>query len=159
MDRKTIAMDNFLKGYNCAQSVVLAYAKDLNLDENMLSQLACSFGGGMGRLREVCGAVSGSFMVLGLLYGYSGPEKGALKKEQYQRVQDLAHKFEEINGSIVCRDLLNLSLKHDAPTPEERTEAYYKKRPCKEIIGCAVELLENFISEHQTDLKIDFIKK
>ncbi|MGN1282048.1 MAG: C-GCAxxG-C-C family protein [Succinivibrio sp.] len=156
MDRKKAAMDNFLKGYNCAQSVVLAFAKDLNLDEDMMSELACSFGGGMGRLREVCGAVSASFMILGILYGYSGPEKGSLKKEQYQRVQELAKKFEELNGSIVCRDLLNLSVKHDEPTPEQRTEAYYKKRPCGEIVGCAVELLENFIKDHPDGLKINF---
>jgi len=138
-------MENFKKGYNCSQSIVLTFADILPLDSDTLSRMASSFGGGMGRLREVCGAVSGMFMVVGLLYGYEGPETGQVKAEHYARIQDLAHKFEEKHKSIVCREMLELSVKHDAPTPEARTEEYYKKRPCVEIIGDAAQILDEYI--------------
>lgn len=151
-ERKEKAMNNFLEGYNCAQSVVLAFEDILPIEKDQLMKLACSFGAGMGRLREVCGSVSGMFMVLGLLYGYDGPETGKVKAEQYRKVQELAHKFEEEYGSIVCRELLGLSVRHDTPTPEARTAEYYGKRPCKEIIGKAAELLEKFISENEISI-------
>ena len=138
-------MENFKKGYNCSQSIVLTFADILPLDRDTLSRMASSFGGGMGRLREVCGAVSGMFMVAGLLYGYEGPETGQVKAEHYARIQGLAHKFEEKHRSIVCREMLELSVKHDAPTPEARTEEYYKKRPCVEIIGDAAQILDEYI--------------
>lgn len=138
-------MENFKKGYNCSQSIVLTFADILPLDRDTLSRMASSFGGGMGRLREVCGAVSGMFVVAGLLYGYEGPETGQVKAEHYARIQDLAHKFEEKHRSIVCREMLELSVKHDAPTPEARTEEYYKKRPCVEIIGDAAQILDEYI--------------
>ena len=104
ISRKDIAMQNFLKGYNCTQSVLLAF-EDLLPVENRkeIICMASSFGGGMGRLREVCGSVSGMFLVAGLLYGYEGPETGQKKTELYTRIQELAHKFEEQNGSIVGR--------------------------------------------------------
>lgn len=138
-------MDNFKKGYNCSQSIVLTFADILPLDSDTLAKMASSFGGGMGRLREVCGAVSGMFMVAGLLYGYEGPETGQVKADHYARIQDLAHRFEEQHGSIVCREMLGLSVKHDVPTPEARTDEYYKKRPCVEIIGDAAEILDEYI--------------
>lgn len=145
MTRKERAMKNFTDGYNCAQSVVLAFSDLLELDEGTLSRLSCSFGGGMGRLREVCGSVSGMFMAAGLLYGYDGPETGKVKAEHYARIQELAHRFEEKNGSIICRELLGLNVKHDASTPSARTAEYYRKRPCKELIGMAAEILDDFI--------------
>ena len=147
MTRSETAMDNFLNGYNCAQSVVLAFKDLVDLDEKTLSSLASSFGGGMARLREVCGSVSGMFIILGLLYGYSGPETGEVKAEHYGRIQELAKRFEQENGSIVCRELLNLENKHDCPIPAQRTEEYYKKRPCKEIIGRATTILEEYLKE------------
>ena len=147
MTRREAAMANFMKGYNCSQSVALAFSDMLNIDEATLSKISCSFGGGMGRLREVCGSVSGMFMVAGLLYGYDGPETGQLKADHYARIQELARRFEEKHGSIVCRELLGLSVRHDVPVPEARTSEYYKKRPCPEIIGDAAEILEQFINE------------
>ena len=147
MTRREAAMANFMKGYNCSQSVVLAFADMIDIDEATLSKLSSSFGGGMGRLREVCGSVSGMFMVAGLLYGYDGPETGQLKADHYARIQELAKRFEEKHGSIVCRELLGLSVRHDIPIPEARTSEYYKKRPCPEIIGDAAEILEQFINE------------
>ena len=147
MTRREMAMANFMKGYNCSQSVVLAFADMLPVNESDLLKMASSFGGGMGRLREVCGSVSGMFIVIGLLYGYDGPETGQVKAEHYKRVQELAHRFEEKHGSIVCRELLGLNVKREAPTPEARTKEYYKKRPCPEIIGDAAEILEEYIKE------------
>ncbi len=148
MTRRETAMANFRKGYNCSQSIVLTFADLLPVDEKTLLSLASSFGGGMGRLREVCGAVSGMFMVAGILYGYDGPETGEVKAEHYARIQELAHRFEEKNGSIVCRELLGLNVRHDVPVPEARTEEYYKKRPCPEIIGDVAEMLEQYIHDH-----------
>ena len=147
MTRREAAMANFMKGYNCSQSVVLAFADMIDIDDATLSKLSSSFGGGMGRLREVCGSVSGMFMVAGLLYGYDGPETGQVKADHYARIQELAKRFEEKHGSIVCRELLGLSVRHDIPVPEARTSEYYKKRPCPEIIGDAAEILEQFINE------------
>ena len=147
MTRREAAMANFLKGYNCSQSIVLAFEDMLPVEREQISKLASSFGGGMGRLREVCGAVSGMFMVAGLLYGYDGPETAKVKADHYARIQELARRFEEKHGSIVCREMLGLSVRREAPTPEARTEEYYKKRPCKEIIGDAAEILEQYIKE------------
>ena len=153
MTRREAAMSNFMKGYNCSQSIVLAFSDMLNIDEATLLKLSSSFGGGMGRLREVCGSVSGMFMVAGLLYGYDGPETGQIKADHYARIQELAHRFEEKHGSIVCRELLGLSVRHDDPTPEARTTEYYKKRPCPEMIGDAAEILEQFINEYAMNNK------
>ncbi len=102
----------------------------------------------MGRLREVCGSVSGMFMVAGLLYGYDGPETGAPKAELYARIQELASRFEAKNGSIVCREILGLGVGHDSPAPEARTPEYYRKRPCPEIIGDAAEILDEYIRDN-----------
>ncbi len=149
MSRRETAIANFMKGYNCSQSIVLAFSDLLKVDEASLSKLSSSFGGGMGRLREVCGSVSGMFMVAGLLYGYDGPETGQIKADHYTRVQELARRFEERHGSIVCRELLGLGVHHDTPLPEARTDGYYKKRPCPEIIGDAADILEQFINENK----------
>ena len=141
-------MAHFREGYNCSQSLVLTFADLLPLEESVLLKLSSSFGGGMGRLREVCGSVSGMFLVCGLLYGYDGPETGPVKAEHYARIQELARRFEEKHGSIVCRELLGLSVRRESPVPEARTAEYYRKRPCPEIIGDAAEILERFISEN-----------
>ena len=145
-----MAMENFKKGYNCSQAIVLAFADLLPMDRAMLLRIASSFGGGMGRLREVCGSVSGMFMIAGLLYGYDGPETGQVKADHYAGIQELAHRFEEKHGTIICREMLGLSVRHDVPVPEARTAEYYRKRPCAEIIGDAAEILDQYIKEHQT---------
>ena len=147
MTRKEKAMAYFRQGYNCAQAVVLAFADLTDMDEATLSRMSCSFGGGMGRLREVCGTVTGMFLVTGLLRGYDGAETGEVKAAHYARIQALAKEFEKQNGSIVCRELLALRQKHrDDPTPEARTEAYYAGRPCAELVGIAAEILENYLA-------------
>lgn len=143
-----IAEANFLKGYNCTQSVFLAFSDLHGMDEKTAARLSSSFGAGMGRLREVCGTVSGMFLVAGILYGYEDPKDYQGKKEHYGRIQELAHAFEEENGSIVCRELLGLNKKKDEPTPEQRTEEYYKKRPCGKLVYLAAAIMEQYIKEH-----------
>lgn len=141
---REIAEKYFTDGYNCAQSVLLAFSDELGVDTDTAAAISAPFGGGMGRLREVCGAVSGMFMALGCLYGKYSPDDAEAKKQQYADVQALAHKFEEINGSIICRELLGLEGK-SAPTPEKRTLEYYKKRPCKDMVGDAAEIFAEYL--------------
>lgn len=142
MTRPERAYENFKSGYNCCQSIAVAYADLLGLSSEMAARLSSGFGGGMGRLREVCGAVSGMVFVASALKGYSDPKDNAQKKELYALIQKLAGAFERENGSIVCRELLGLSVKKEDPTPSERTEGYYKKRPCPELVRMAAEILE-----------------
>ena len=105
--------------------------------------LASSFGGGMGRMREVCGAVSGMAMVLGLAQGYSDPKATSEKAAHYDKVQQLAEQFKAENGSIICRELLGLTKPGpDSPVPEERTPTYYKKRPCDILVGQCAAILQ-----------------
>jgi len=147
MTRKEKAMQSFLEGYNCAQCMMLAFEDMLTIDLDTALKIASPFGGGMGRLREVCGSVSGMFMVLGFVKGYNEPGNYEGKKELYEHVQELARRYEEANGSIICRDLLGLNVKKEEATPEKRTEEYYKKRPCAEKIGSAAEILEQYLNE------------
>lgn len=148
MSKREEAIALFEKGYNCSQAVAGAFCDVTRVDFDTMMRLASAFGGGMGRLREVCGAVSGMFMVTGLLFGYDSPEDIEAKKSLYGEVQSLAGKFKEINGSYVCRELLGLEIKGaDNPSPEKRTTDYYKKRPCKELVGDAAEILEKYLSE------------
>lgn len=146
--RGKAAVEHFLEGYNCTQAVALAFADLIDMDEKMLLRMSSSFGGGMGRLREVCGTVSGMFLVAGLLYGYDDPKAFEEKAEHYGRIQELARRFREQQGSIVCRELLGLSGGADSPIPERRTEEYYRKRPCPQLAGLAAALLEEFIAEN-----------
>ncbi len=146
--RREKAEQLFLEGYNCSQAVLIAFEDLHGLDREKAAKLASSFGGGMARLREVCGSVSGMFMTAGLLYGYDDPKVKEEKAEHYKRIQKLAADFTVENGSIVCRELLGLTEQKQTPTPEERTAEYYKKRPCKTIVGIAAEILDNYIKEY-----------
>ncbi len=148
---KETARAYFLEGYNCAQSVILAFHKELGIEKETAARLASSFGGGMGRLREVCGAVSGMLMAAGLLYGYSDPKDTVGKKEQYERVQKLAHTFGAHNGSIICRELLGLEQHSDAPTPSARTREYYQKRPCADLVADAADILAQMVKEMEQE--------
>ncbi len=138
----------FLSGHNCAQSVFLAFAKELNLDEKTALKLSAGFGGGMGRLREVCGAVSAIFMVLGMKYASDNPADHAQKAKLYARVQELANRFKAENGSIICRELLSLPPGPQDPTPQERTPQYYRLRPCPEKVANAARILEEYLREN-----------
>lgn len=147
MSRKEKAMQSFLEGYNCSQCMMLAFEDLLTIDIETALKIASPFGGGMGRLREVCGSVSGMFMVLGFLKGYSEPDNYEGKKELYEHVQELARRYEEANGSIICRDLLGLTIQKEEAAPEKRTAEYYQKRPCAAKIGSAAEILEAYLNE------------
>ncbi len=135
----------FLEGYNCAQAVFGAFSDELCIDTEMAMKLSSGFGGGMGRLREVCGAVSGMFMVFNMKYGYTSPDDIAGKKALYSHIQALAKRFEEENGSIICRELLSLSEKKSEPAPDTRTKEYYKKRPCAQLVEIAANIVEDYM--------------
>ena len=140
-----LAKDLFNKGYNCSQSVVLAFCDEIGLDPETALRISSSFGGGMGRLREVCGAVTGMFMVVGMLDGYSDPSDRTAKAEHYKLIQSLALNFENENKSIICRELLDLSVERESHIPEERNQDYYKKRPCAELVEYAAKILDEHI--------------
>ena len=146
MDRASKAAELFIAGYNCAQAVVVAYSDLTGMDPVFSAKIASSFGGGMGRLREVCGAVSGMFMVVGILYGYDNCDDDEKKKAHYTLIQELAAKFREKTGSIICRELLKNPPSDPAPSP--RTEEYYAKRPCARMVYLATQILEDYIKEH-----------
>lgn len=131
----------FREGYNCSQAVLLAFEDVTGLDTRAAATLASSFGGGMGRMREVCGAVTGMFMVAGLLWGYDDPEAKQPKTDHYALIQSLAGEFREECGSIVCRDLLGGNA-DTGSVPTDRTTEFYKKRPCVELVGLAARILE-----------------
>lgn len=135
------AVQNFKSGCNCAQAVMLAFSDLLGLPEEKIAALALPMGAGMGRLRETCGAVSGAVLCLGLLF--SGREKG----EMYALVQQFARRFREENGSINCGELLSGAgiLADTSPNPAARTPAYYKKRPCAELVRSAAAILEEML--------------
>lgn len=142
MSKGEIAKNYFKQGLNCAQSVAAAFSQEMDLSEEMVLRLTIGFGGGMGRMREVCGAVSGMTFVISALYH---EDKGSV----YKRVQEVAEKFREENGSIVCRKLLGLTIKGaDSPVPEKRTEQYYKKRPCAKLVEMSANILEEYIKNN-----------
>ena len=150
MDHKLRASELFLQGYNCAQAVVVSFCDLTGMKEKQAARMASAFGGGMGRMREVCGAVSGMFMVLGLLYGYDDPEDNAGKKALYADVQALAAEFRQETGSIVCRELLKNPPSDPNPTP--RTADFYQKRPCERMVMLAAALLDEFIEAHPLEI-------
>lgn len=134
----------FLEGYNCAQAVFIAFAED-RMDRQTAAALASSFGGGMGGMREVCGALSGAFMALGLLEGNYDPNDRGAKTAHYARVRAIAEKFREENGTFICRELLGLSEGTKAMDPSARTKTYYEKRPCPDMVACAARVLDGLL--------------
>ena len=141
-------MNLFKEGYNCAQSVFLAFAEDLGFDKETALKLSSSFGGGMGRMREVCGAVSAMFMIAGLKYGYTSPTDKTAKTEHYERIQELAKKFKDKHETIICRELLGVDA-DDNPIPSDRTPEYYASRPCERLIGDAAEIISEYIKSSE----------
>lgn len=149
MSKGDIAKSYFEQGYNCSQAVALAFADEIGMDSNMIARLTGGFGGGMGRMREVCGTVSGTAFVLSALYGYSDPTDVTAKAQLYADVQKVADEFKDENGSVVCRELLGLTKSgFDNPQPEKRTDSYYKKRPCGELVKMSADILEKFIADN-----------
>ena len=146
-ERVALARELFTSGYNCAQSVFIAYRDLANMDEQTAATISAPFGGGMGRLREVCGAVSGMTMCAGYIAPNAQPNDNVNKKLCYSMVQEFAEKFRQENGAIVCRELLGLSQQKDNPTPSERTAEYYRKRPCVEYVATAARIVGEKINE------------
>lgn len=134
----------FHEGYNCAQAVFAAFSDVTGVDFETSLKLSSGFGGGMGRMREVCGAVSGMFMVLGAIEGYTSPTDNAVKMELYTKVQNLAGKFKAENGTIICRELLEGNVSN-TPNPTERTPEFYKKRPCAEYVEIAADAVADYL--------------
>ena len=128
----------FMSGMNCSQAVFGAFAEDFGMDASTAAKVACGLGGGVGRLREVCGTVTGASLVLGLKYG-------ADKVVVYPHVQDFCARFKAECGSIVCRELLAGVPATTGGAPEARTAEYYKKRPCVELVKLSVRLLDEML--------------
>ena len=140
----------FREGYNCAQAVFAAFCDVTGTDEKTALMLSSPFGGGMGRMREVCGTVSGMFMALGLLYGYDNGDAKEKKAELYANVRALADRFRAENGgTIICRELLPKAMQGGNGEPAPRTEEFYRARPCVRYVRSAAELLDEFIKNQQ----------
>ncbi len=146
MNHAEYAAELFMNGYSCSQAIAVAFCDVTGLTPSLSAKMASSFGGGIGRLREVCGAVSGMLMVVGLLYGYDDPNDPAAKKAHYTLVQQLAGEFKEQIGSIICRDILKNPPSDPNPTP--RTAEFYAKRPCAKMVVTAAEILDKYINEN-----------
>lgn len=141
-------------GYNCCQAVVLAYNDIFGIDDRTAASMASGFGGGMGRMREVCGSVSGMVMLAGLIYPAADPSVKVDRTRNYALVQEMAGKFKEINGSIICKELLGLVpvgsgavAAKESPEPSDRTPEYYKKRPCEELVAISTRIVGEKIAE------------
>ena len=161
MDKKveekgSLAEAFFMKGFNCSQSVVAAFAQEMGLSEEQAVKMSAGFGAGFGRMREVCGAFSGIVFVISTLYGNTDPEG---KSAFYKEIQDLAQSYREQNGgnSIVCRELLGLKKANGSNSvgntaeswvAEKRTSEYYQKRPCPKLVKLAAEITQSYIERH-----------
>lgn len=141
---KAVAL--FKQGFNCSQSVFAACADLYGInDEALALRLSASFGGGIGRMRQTCGAACGMFLLAGLHNGSAIPHDADGKKQNYALVQDLAAQFKAENGSLICAELLGIAPKQQDPQPEARTDAYYQKRPCADMVASAVRI---FLTQH-----------
>ena len=147
MNHAEKARDLFREGYNCAQSVVGAFHEEMGLSLSEATRLASSFGGGMGGLRETCGAVTGMFLVAGMLMGYDDPAAYDGKKAHYARIRQLAEQFRQKHDTLVCRELLRSLPEKLQKDPQPRTEQYYKVRPCVRFVETAAELLDEMLQE------------
>ena len=138
------AVELFKMGYNCAQSVTAAFADEYGYTEEQALKMSASFGGGIGRMRETCGAACGMFILAGLETGSTDPNDREGKAANYAFVQKLAEEFRRENGSLICAELLGLrERKPQEPNPEERTQAYYAKRPCAKMVETAARIWTN----------------
>ncbi|MBR2159757.1 MAG: C_GCAxxG_C_C family protein [Clostridia bacterium] len=144
MSRGDIARQLFLEGYNCSQAVVGAFSDLLGIEKSVAVKMASGFGGGMGRMRETCGAVSGSVFVLSAIFGYEDTDFEK-KKELYKIIQGFLKDFKEYKGSLNCAELLQLKAKEQSFVPEKRTEEYYNTRPCPLIIYEVADRLEKYL--------------
>ena len=149
MDEKQKAGELFLEGFNCAQAVFTAFSHRFGIDEDTAKRISAGLGGGVGRNREVCGAVSGAAMAIGSIKAATQGEDAKGKQEYYELVREFCEKFKEIHGSIICRELLRIAAnKKESATPDDRTAEYYKNRPCLKIVEDAAEIVAQMIAEN-----------
>jgi len=146
MDHSIKAAELFIEGYNCAQSVAMAFCDVTKMDETEVSKMSSVFGGGIGGLREACGAFNGMVLVLGTLYGYTDPKSADEKSRAYSMVQEAAERFKAEAGSIICREILKTPPESIKLSAEE--EKYYKIRPCARMVMLASRILDSYIEEH-----------
>ena len=140
-EREQKAGELFKAGYNCCQSVAMTFADVLGMSEDEVARITSGFGGGMGRMREVCGTVSAMTMVAGAMIPANDVNDKAAKTANYALVQEMADEFRKMNGSIICRELLGLSKPEGTPVPSDRTPEYYKERPCGELCSIAAGII------------------
>lgn len=140
-ERELRAAELFKAGYNCCQAVAMTFADVIGLQDDEIARLASGFGGGMGRMREVCGTVSAMTMVAGAMIPANDVNDKAAKTANYALVQEMAGEFKDLNGSIICRELLGLSKPEGTPVSSDRTAEYYKKRPCGELCSIAAGII------------------
>ncbi len=153
MNHAEKACQLFAEGRNCSQAVFTAFCDVTEIDEELALRLSSSFGGGMGRMREVCGTCSAMFMIAGILYGYTSKNDIDEKAEHYRRIQYLAQEFKNQHETINCLELLKHLNVNKNPEPEKRTEQYYKVRPCIKFVRTAAEILDKYIEEHPYNKK------
>ena len=141
-------------GYNCCQAVVMAYSDLFGINDETAAAMSSGFGGGMGRMREVCGSVSGMVMLAGLISPATDPSNKEWRTANYALVQEMAEEFRSINGSIICKELLGLvpmgscsPAPKESPEPSDRTPEYYKKRPCEELVVISARIVGNKIAK------------
>lgn len=150
MNRQEKAKELFKAGLNCSQSVAAAFADIIGLSETQAAKLSCGLGGGIGRQREVCGAVCGAAMILGFVFS---SDDGKDKLSAYKKVQEFSNEFKNRNGSIICRELLGLSKEQKiVPVPEARTPEYYQKRPCADLVFDAAEILKKMLDRKDGEI-------
>ena len=148
MDHRKVAGDLFLEGYNCAQAVFVAFCDVTGYDKETALRISSSFGGGMGRMREVCGALSGAIMVAGALWGRATLDDKE-KAEHYARIQAIAKPFKEKYGTILCRDLMKDLKVDSSPIPTVRDASFYEKRPCLHFVEDAAQIVDEMIKAQQ----------
>ncbi len=151
MTEKERAVELFLEGFNCSQSVFCTFCHRFDIDEDTAKRISAGLGGGVGRMRDVCGAVSASAMVLGSVCSATEGDDAESKKKNYGLVGEFAERFKKIHGSVICREILeNNAVKTDnTATPEGRTADYYKNRPCLKVVEDAAEILMQMIGERE----------
>lgn len=145
------AEELFISGCGCAQAVLAAFSDVTGLDEATSLRIASSFGGGMGRMREVCGTCSAMFMVAGLLYGGYDPMDVKAKSAHYALVQELASRFKEVHKTINCRELLGGLAADSSPNATPRDQRFYKVRPCVKFVKTAAEILDQIINDRDKE--------
>lgn len=137
----------FRSGYNCAQAVYAAFADRMNISEKDALRRVSGLGGGIGRMREVCGAVSAAALVLSELYGYTDARDDDAKKELYAHIQEVSAQFKAEYSTIICRELLCLKKNDITPKPTPRSAAFYKERPCLGFVVSAAEILAGYLDK------------